>query len=55
MTLDVPRGTTLLNLGQNIQSNVKFIGFDSSQEMLAKCRQKLIEHHFPQGMRAYLR
>jgi len=39
-------GTTLLNLGQNVQSKVKFIGFDYSQEMLAKCRQKLVEHHF---------
>lgn len=39
-------GTTLLNLGQNIHNKVKFIGIDYSQDMLAKCKQKLIEHHF---------
>ena len=40
-------GTTLLNLGRNIQSNVKFIGYDYSEEMLARCKQKLVEHQFP--------
>lgn len=39
-------GTTLLNLGKNIKSNVKFIGYDYSEEMLAKCKQKLAEHQF---------
>ena len=39
-------GTTLLNLGQNVCSKVKFIGIDYSQDMLAKCKQKLAEHHF---------
>lgn len=40
------QGTTLLNLSQNIHSRVKFIGIDYSQDMLAKCKQKLAEHHF---------
>ncbi len=39
-------GTTLLNLGQNISSNVKFVGVDNSQDMLDKCKQKLAEHNF---------
>ncbi len=39
-------GTTLLNLGQNIPAKVKFIGIDYSQDMLARCRQKLSTHHF---------
>jgi tRNA (cmo5U34)-methyltransferase len=39
-------GTTLLNLGQNIPSNVKFVGVDYSQDMLDKCKKKLAEHNF---------
>ena len=39
-------GTTLLNLGQNIPGNVKFVGVDNSQDMLDKCKQKLAEHNF---------
>lgn len=39
-------GTTLLNLGHNIHSKVKFMGIDYSQDMLARCKQKFIEHHF---------
>ena len=39
-------GTTLLNLGQNVCSKVKFIGIDYSQDMLAKCKQKLDAHSF---------
>ncbi|MFO0854534.1 MAG: carboxy-S-adenosyl-L-methionine synthase CmoA [Planctomycetia bacterium] len=39
-------GTTLLNLGQNIPGKVKFIGIDYSEDMLARCKQKLAEHHF---------
>lgn len=39
-------GTTLLNLGQNIPAKVKFVGIDYSEDMLARCKQKLTEHHF---------
>lgn len=39
-------GTTLLNLGQNIPAKVKLIGIDYSQDMLARCKQKLAGHHF---------
>lgn len=39
-------GTTLLNLGQNISGKVKFIGIDYSEDMLARCKQKFVEHHF---------
>ncbi|MBE7446959.1 MAG: carboxy-S-adenosyl-L-methionine synthase CmoA [Planctomycetia bacterium] len=39
-------GTTLLNLSQNITSKVKFIGIDYSQNMLARCKQKLDAYHF---------
>ncbi|GJQ22549.1 carboxy-S-adenosyl-L-methionine synthase CmoA [Candidatus Brocadia sapporoensis] len=39
-------GTTLLNLGQNIPGKVKFIGIDYSEDMLARCKQKLAEHPF---------
>ena len=39
-------GTTLINLSQNIPSKVKFIGIDYSQDMLARCKQKLDTHHF---------
>jgi len=39
-------GTTLLNLGQNTPGKVKFIGIDYSQDMIARCRQKLDTHHF---------
>jgi len=39
-------GTTLINLSQNIPGKVKFIGIDSSQDMLARCKQKLDTHHF---------
>ncbi|MFO0793404.1 MAG: carboxy-S-adenosyl-L-methionine synthase CmoA [Candidatus Brocadiaceae bacterium] len=39
-------GTTLLNLGQNIPNNVKFVGVDNSQDMLDKCKKKLAEHNF---------
>jgi tRNA (cmo5U34)-methyltransferase len=42
-------GTTLLNLGQNIHRKVKFIGIDYSEDMLARCKQKLAEHHFSRG------
>ncbi|NUO08307.1 MAG: carboxy-S-adenosyl-L-methionine synthase CmoA [Candidatus Brocadia sp.] len=39
-------GTTILNLGQNIPGKVKFIGVDYSQDMLARCKQKLAECYF---------
>jgi tRNA (cmo5U34)-methyltransferase len=39
-------GTTLLNLAQNLDAKVRFIGLDYSKEMLAKCQQKLAAHHF---------
>lgn len=41
-------GTTLLNLGQNISGKVKFIGIDYSEDMLARCKQKFVEHQFSQ-------
>jgi tRNA (cmo5U34)-methyltransferase len=39
-------GTTMLNLAQNTKAKMKFIGIDSSEEMLAKCREKLAAHKF---------
>jgi tRNA (cmo5U34)-methyltransferase len=37
--------TTFLYLNSHIDKNVRFIGIDSSQEMLNKGREKLIEHN----------
>ncbi len=37
-------GTTLLLLDRTVQSGVKFIGLDNSEEMLSKCQQKFTEH-----------
>jgi tRNA (cmo5U34)-methyltransferase len=34
-------GTTLLSLDECVPSNVKLIGVDNSEDMLAKCREKL--------------
>ena len=39
-------GTTLLNLNVVVAKGVKFIGVDNSEEMLKRCRQKLVEHGF---------
>jgi len=39
-------GTTLLNLDAAVEARVKFIGVDSSEEMLKRCRQKLAERGF---------
>lgn len=39
-------GTTLINVGRAIGPRVKYIGLDSSQEMLDKCRSNLAEHGF---------
>lgn len=36
-------GTTFLDLHPRLDPSVKFVGIDNSQEMLAKCRQKLTE------------
>src|SRR5262249_20636394 len=34
-------GTTFANLHTHLDPSVKFVGFDNSEEMLAKCRSKL--------------
>ena len=39
-------GNTLLNIAPRVPKDVKFIGIDYSQEMLARCRQKLEAHGF---------
>jgi len=39
-------GNTLLNLDVSVGKRVKFIGVDYSEEMLKRCRQKLIERGF---------
>jgi len=39
-------GTTLLNLASQLGQRVKFIGVDSSPEMLKRCRQKFAERGF---------
>jgi len=39
-------GTTLLNLNRNIGKRAKFFGIDYSEDMLAKCREKLSENNF---------
>ena len=39
-------GTTLLDLDTRVGPGVKFIGVDYSQEMLKRCREKLIERGF---------
>jgi len=37
-------GTTLLLIDRTAAAGVKFVGLDNSEEMLAKCRQKFVEH-----------
>ncbi|MSU35418.1 MAG: carboxy-S-adenosyl-L-methionine synthase CmoA [Pedosphaera sp.] len=39
-------GTTLLHLHQHVPDEVRFIGVDNSDEMLAKCRAKFDENNF---------
>jgi tRNA (cmo5U34)-methyltransferase len=39
-------GNTLLHLAPRISQKVKFVGIDNSEEMLKRCRQKLVEHRF---------
>ena len=48
-------GTTLLNLGQNIQSNVKFIELRFFPGDACKVQAKTHRTPFSQGIRAYLR
>lgn len=37
-------GTTFIQIHPHVDPTAKFIGFDNSEEMLAKCRAKLKEH-----------
>ncbi len=37
-------GTTMLLLDRTVAQDVRFIGFDNSEEMLAKCREKFAAH-----------
>jgi tRNA (cmo5U34)-methyltransferase len=37
-------GTTLVNLHQQLDPGIRFIGIDNSEEMLKRCRKKLDEH-----------
>lgn len=37
-------GTTMLLLDRTVAQDVRFIGFDNSEEMLAKCREKFVAH-----------
>ena len=39
-------GTTMLQLDSHVPEQVRFIGVDNSEEMLAKCRAKLAGHNF---------
>ena len=39
-------GTTMLFLNRHLSQNVKFIGIDSSKDMLKKCGRKLAENGF---------
>lgn len=39
-------GTTMLQLDPHLPGQVRFIGVDNSEEMLAKCRAKLAGHNF---------
>ncbi len=38
-------GNTLVNLDAVVPPGVRFVGVDSSEEMLQRCRAKLAEHH----------
>jgi len=37
-------GTTMIELDRLLAPGVKFVGVDNSEDMLAKCREKLAEH-----------
>ena len=39
-------GATLLGMNTRVADNIRFIGIDDSEEMLAKCRKKLEEARF---------
>ena len=39
-------GTTLLNLNKSLGDRVRYIGIDYSEEMLAKCRKRLMANRF---------
>jgi tRNA (cmo5U34)-methyltransferase len=39
-------GTTMLSLDAQLNPKIKFIGVDNSEEMLKRCRQKLVECGF---------
>lgn len=39
-------GTTMIGMNTMVDSNVRFVGIDDSQEMLDKCKSKLIEIGF---------
>jgi tRNA (cmo5U34)-methyltransferase len=39
-------GTSMLNLHRAVPPNVRFVGIDSSEEMLERCRKKLAAHDF---------
>jgi tRNA (cmo5U34)-methyltransferase len=39
-------GTTMLSLDAPLPPKIKFIGVDNSEDMLKRCRQKLVEHGF---------
>lgn len=39
-------GTTMINLNRVIGDRVKYIGIDSSEDMLQKCREKLSQNNF---------
>ncbi|HEX6193598.1 MAG TPA: methyltransferase domain-containing protein, partial [Chitinophagaceae bacterium] len=39
-------GTTMEGMDTMVNQNIRFIGVDDSQEMLDKCKSKLMEHGF---------
>jgi tRNA (cmo5U34)-methyltransferase len=39
-------GTTLICMNESIPANIRFVGIDDSQDMLNKCREKLVEAEF---------
>ncbi len=39
-------GTTLLKLDKVVPKGVRFVGVDYSEEMLKRCREKLVDHGF---------
>lgn len=39
-------GTTMIGMNTSVDQNIRFIGIDDSQEMLDKCKSKLMELGF---------